>query len=170
MKKIFLAVIFLLIFSVCSAAKEFSLGKVELDMPYDKVIEICGQPTSIPGGYAQLVSNVIMYDDAVEIGFLGKNVRYIVTTIDNGWTTPAGVRVGMNLAEVVEIYGDDYEILRRAPGDIPKWMIESGKPYFDYNWSGTMYSWRRADKILSVVVDAENSVRIIRVMKILPEN
>lgn len=89
MRKIFLAAIFFILIStnICGAVErnEFSLGGIQLNLPYDDVIAMYGQPTSHPGGYAQLVSDVITYGDGVEIGFLGKKVRYVVTQKNNGW-------------------------------------------------------------------------------------
>lgn len=182
MRKIFIAatITVMLISNICAAMRlsEFNLGGVPLNMPYDDVIKIYGQPTEILNGYAQLVNKVIMYND-VEIGFLNKKVRYVVTTANNGWKTPAGVYVGMPLEEVIEIYGSDYTVTNRAQEDIPKFMRESGKRYFDYIWHGTKYSWSQVADIysyepgdvtfmLSVIVN-DNKVAAIKINQITPE-
>ncbi len=183
LKKFFIATVLTLalISSSCLAMKlsEFSLGGMSLNMTYDEVIKIYGQPTQILNGYSQLVSKVVTYGDNVEIGFLGNKVRYVVTKANNGWKTPAGVRVGMTLAEVLEIYGGGYTAQTRAPEDIPKWMRESCEPYFEYNWSGTKYSWAQvADAyayepgdvsfVLSVVVNNDR-VSAIELSQRTPE-
>ncbi len=183
MRKFFAAVILFaaMIPSICFAIKptDFLLGGVWLDEPYDYVIRGYGQPTSNPGGYAQLVSDVIMYGNDVEIGFLGKKVRYVVTTANNGWRTSAGVYVGMSLDEVLRIYGGNYEVQTRTPADIPEFMRESGKPYFSYKWTGTKYSWAQVSDnymykpgdttyIISVVVN-NNKVTGIELSQRTPE-
>ena len=87
---------------------EFSLGGLTPNNTYSDVIKMYGEPTRKLNGYSQMVSNVIMYGSNVEIGFLGDKIRYIVTTADNGWATPAGVHVGMYFDEVAKIYGADF--------------------------------------------------------------
>lgn len=184
MKKIFvMAVVFILTISeVCFAIgkNEFSLGGVYLNMPYDEVIKMYGQPTSIPGGYAQLVSNVIMYGDNVEIGFLGKEVRYIVTTANNNWKTPSGIYVGMPIDEVIRIYGNDYKTTTRSQADIYDWMKQSDKPYYDYKWCGMKYSWSRvADSYVEMpgdttfilsVIENGGKVTGIKISQMTPEH
>ena len=80
MKKIFIltALIAVMISSTCFAMRisDFSIGGISLNMPYNEVIRTYGQPTSHPGGWAQLVTDCIKYGNDVEIGFLGKKVRY----------------------------------------------------------------------------------------------
>ena len=171
-----------MIAEVCFAIgkDDFSLGGVQLNTPYDEVIKMYGQPTSTPGGYSQMVSNVIMYGDNVEIGFLGKKVRYVVTTADNAWRTPAGVYVGMSIDEIIRIYGDDYKTQTRSQADIPEWMIQSGKPYYAYKWQGTKYSWSRVAETYSEmpgdtsfvlsVVESGGKVTGIELHQITPEH
>ena len=183
MKKIFVIAILAaaILSNVCFAYTplEFSLGGLTLNNTYGDVIKMYGKPTTNPGGYSQMVSNVIMYGSNVEIGFLGEKIRYIVTTADNGWATPAGVYVGMNINEVIRIYGADFTMRERTFEDIPAFMRESGKPYFEYEWTGAKYSWSQvADVytytpgdtkfILSVVVN-DNKVSAIELNQSTPE-
>lgn len=183
MKKIFImTVVFILtVAEVCFAIgkNDFNLGGVYPNMSYDTVIKMYGQPTSIPGGYTQLVSNVIMYGDNVEIGFSGKKVRYIVTTANNGWKTPSGIHVGMSINEVIQICGNDYKTRTRSQNDIHDWMKQSGKPYYEYKWHGTKYSWSQvADfysyepgdtKLVLSVVENGGKVTGIEISQITPE-
>lgn len=174
MKKIFiLATLLTLIFSsVCLAAQplDFQLGGLTLKMPYSTVIKTYGEPTSRPGGWAQLISDVIKYGDNVEIGFLGKEIRYIVVTANNGWKTAAGVYVGMPINKVIEIYGDDFIIEERnAP-------LNPSEKYFYYKWSGTKYKWSKVIDsysdtryLFSVVVNNGN-VTAIELDQRTPEN
>ncbi|MBO4401710.1 MAG: hypothetical protein J5809_07675 [Selenomonadaceae bacterium] len=162
MKKLFLTVTLLVMLAanVCFAIEsdDFGLGDLWLNMPYAEVIESCGQPTSHPGGYAQLVTDVIKYGDDVEIGFLGKKVRYVAVTADNGWETPAGVCVGMSIGEVLEIYGEADEVVTLAK------PFDASGEYFYQKWSGTKMSWTHVSgnymyepgdtkEILSVIVN-----------------
>ena len=145
MKKILaVAVLIVAIFTnVCFAYTplEFTLGGLTLNNTYNDVIKMYGAPTRKLNGYSQMVSNVVMYGNNVEIGFLGDKIRYIVTTADNGWTTPAGVHVGMYFDEVAKIYGADFTMWERTFEDIPAFMRESNEPYFEYKWTGAKYSW-----------------------------
>lgn len=183
MKKFFVmtAVILLTVASTCSALgrNEFSLGGVYLDMPYSEVVAMYGQPTQHPGGYAQLVSDVIIYGNDVEIGFLGNKVRYVVTTANNGWRTPSGLCVGMSINDAIRLYGSDYKTQTRTAADIPDWMKDSDKPYYAYKWHGTKYSWSRtADTysyssgdtayVLSVVEDG-GKIIAIELSQLTPE-
>ena len=161
--------------NVCFALsrEDFKLGGLRLDMPYAEVIKIYGEPTSHPGGYAQLVSDVIKYGEDVEIGFLGKKVRYVAVTANNGWKTPAGVSVGMPVGEVVEIYGEADKVETRAK------PIDAGGKYFYQKWSGTKMSWSRVSEnyayepgdtteILSVIVNG-GAVTAIELSQRTPE-
>ncbi|MBQ6976437.1 MAG: hypothetical protein IJQ16_07800 [Selenomonadaceae bacterium] len=170
------AIAFLVIsMNICGAVErnEFALGGVRLNIPYDDVIKMYGQPTSHPGGYAQLVSDVITYN-GVEIGFLGKKVRYVVTTKNNGWETPSGVRVGMSIDDVIGIFGADYSTQIRNKSDIPKWMLNSDKKYFDYTWTGTRYTWKNfvSDELTLAlsVVETGGKVTAVIIHQFTPEN
>ncbi|MBR6013244.1 MAG: hypothetical protein IK062_05630 [Selenomonadaceae bacterium] len=177
MKKIFVSVILFLTMmsSVCFAIdkNDFSLGGIYLNMSQDEITKMYGQPTSRPGGWAQLVSDCIKYGDAVEIGLLGKKVRYVVVTANNGWKTFAGVHVGMSIDDVIKIYGGNYK-------------TESKSVRFDYqkqhlytNLNGTAYIWSRVSENfsynegdtkyrISVVVN-NNKVNAIVLDQITPE-
>ena len=171
MKKFFMAAVLTasILLNTCFAMNlsEFSLGGLQLNTAYNDVIKMYGEPTSKPGGWAQLVSDVIKYGDDIEIGFLGKKVRYIVTTANNGWKTPAGVYVGMPISKVIEIYGDDYKTVTREK------PINPNEKYFYYKWSGTKYSWSEpvdedTKYILSVIVN-DGKVTAIEISQSTPE-
>ena len=177
MKKILAVAIFaaLIIPNICLAMTraDFTLGGLSLNMPYNDVIRIYGEPTSKPGGWVQLVDDCIKYGNDVEIGFLNKKVRYVVTTANNSWKTAAGVYVGMNINDVIKLYGNDFTTeTRNAP-------LNPAKKYFFYKWSGTKYSWAEvADVytyapgdttyILSVIV-SNNKVSAIELNQSTPE-
>ena len=176
MKKIFALTIFLVLsaVNVCSALsiEEFNLGNVKLNMTYDEVVAMYGQPTSRLRGYSQLIHDVIIYGDSVEIAFMNGKVRHVVTTANNGWKTPSGIYVGMSIDKVIKIYGTDYTTYTRSADKIPDWMKKSDKPYYDYKWYGTRYTWSRVADIygyepgdinfyVSVVVNGEKVTGIV---------
>ena len=172
---ILIAIAFLVMSTnICGAVarNEFALGGVNLENSYDDVIKMYGQPTSHPGGYSQMVSDVITYN-GVEIGFLGKKVRYVVTTKNNGQTTPSGVRVGMSIDDVIGIYGTDYSTQVRNQSDIPKWMLESDKKYYEYTWTGTKYTWKNfVSNELTLglsVVETGGKVTAVQIQRFTPE-
>lgn len=181
MRKIFIAAIFFIMIStnICSAIEksEFSLGGITPDMTYNDVIARYGEPTEKLGGFAQLVHSVIRYGDSVEIGFIGRNdpeIKYVVVTKNNGWTTPSNIHVGMPIDDVIEIYGTDYSNRGRQQSDIPQWMIDSGKPYYEYHWTGNQYTWKyfinsELSYALSVVED-DGKVTAIKLSRLLPEH
>ena len=139
MKKIFaVAVLIVAIFSnVCFAYTplEFSLGGLSLNNTYSDVMRIYGTPTRNLGGYSQMVSKVIFYGSNVEIGFLGEKIRYIVTTADNGWATPAGVHVGMYFDEVAKITGFPfYHAFLSFKKELPNYGYEFKKLSLKEKW------------------------------------
>jgi len=177
MKKIFMLATLLvsMLSNICFAVgrNDFSLGGVYLNMPRSEVIEMYGPPTSRPGGWAQLVSDCIKYGNDVEIGFLGKNVRYVVVTADNGWKTAAGVRVGMSLDDVIKIYGRNYQTETKSVS------FDHQRQHLYTNLTGTAYIWSRVSENfmydrgdttyrISVVV-SNNKVNAIVLDQLTPE-
>ena len=177
MKKILAAAFILTTFvsGICFAIgrNEFVLGGVVLNMPYNAIVRMYGQPTSRPGGYAQLVSDVIKYGDDVEIGLLGNKVRYVVTTANNGWKTPSGVCVGMSIDEAIKICGRNYKKENRSTA------LNSDRKYFYANWIGTKYTWSMVSEnfsyepgdttyTLSVVVN-DKKITAVELNQVTPE-
>lgn len=177
MKKFFVSAILMvaMMSSICLAVgrNDFSLGGIYLDMPQGEIIKMYGQPTSRPGGWAQLVRDCIKYGDDVEIGLLGKKVRYVVVTANNGWKTSAGVHVGMSLNDVIKIYGKNYKTENKSV------KFAHQKEHLLTNLNGTAYIWSRVSENfmynpsdttyrISVVVDG-NKVNAIVIDQITPE-
>lgn len=177
MKKIFVSAILMLAMmsSVCFSIEknDFSLGGIYLDMSQDEITKIYGQPTSKPGGWAQLIRDCIKYGDDVEIGLLGKKVRYVVVTANNGWKTFAGVYVGMSLDDVIKIYGENYKTENKSV------RFDHQKKHLYTNLTGTAYIWSRISENfsynpgdtkyrISVVVN-NNKVNAILLDQITPE-
>ena len=132
----------LVISNVCFAVgkNDFSLGGIYLNMPQNQVYNMYGQPTSRPGGWAQLVTDCVRYGNDVEIGFLGKNVRYVVVTANNGWKTSAGVYVGMSVNDVINIYGKNYTTENKTV------KFAHQKEHLFTNLNGTAYIWSRVSE------------------------
>ena len=184
MKKFFALTIFLVLSAanVCNALSlaEFSLGGVCLNMPYDDVIKMYGQPMSRLRGYSQLIHDVIIYGDSVEIAFMNGKVRHVVTSANNGWKMPSGIYVGMPIDKVIKIYGTAYETYTRSQDDIADWMKKSGNLYYADKWYGTRYTWSRVADIygyepgdisfyVSVIVNGEK-VTAIKIGQLTPEH
>lgn len=179
MKKIFVSAILMLAMmsSVCFAIEknDFSLGGIFLDMPQNEIIKMYGQPTSRPGGWAQLVQDCIKYGDDVEIGLLGKKVRYVVVTANNGWKTSAGVHVEMAIDDVIKIYGKNYKTENRSV------RFDHQKKHLYTNLIGRAYIWTQVSENfsyskgdttyrISVVVNVNgNKVNAIVIDQITPE-
>ena len=146
MKKFFMlaTLVLTMLSSVCFAVgrNDFSLGGIYLEMPKAEVIKMYGQPTSRPGGWAQLVRDCIRYGNDVEIGFLN-GVRYVVVTANNGWKTSAGVYVGMSLNDVIKIYGKNYTTENKTV------KFAHHKEHLLTNLNGTAYIWSRVSENFS---------------------
>lgn len=180
MKKIFLTAILMLAMmsNICFAIdkNDFNLGGIYLNMPQDEITKIYGQPTSRPGGWAQLVSDCIKYGDDVEIGLLGKKVRYVVVTKNNGWKTSAGVHIGMTIDDVIKIYGGNYKTADKSV------KFEHQKEHLYTNLTGTAYIWTQTGENfaysagdtkyrISVIVNVNgNKVNAIVLDQITPES
>ena len=123
--------------------EDILLGGIRPRMTYQEIIDRYGPPTREERGYAQLVHRVIYYGDSVEIGFTGRNADgkalYVTVTGDNGWRTPTGIYVGMQLEEAIEICGHDYRMITpppRRPAD------SRNSPFYDMRWDGVKYEYR----------------------------
>ena len=123
-----LIVIFLTLFclsSICESTssnkflEELSLGGVRLNMSYKDVIAMYGEPTHMKKGHGQLVRYEIFYGNSIEIHIdksaEGKVIG-IISTANNGWSTPSGLHVGMPMPQdlVKRIFGHPVSI---APGN-----------------------------------------------------
>ena len=115
---------------------DISLGGIYLGMPYEDVIDQYGPPTREEKGGYQLLRKVIFYGDSIEIGFLGKKVRYVTSMMNNGWHTPAGIHAGMNLSEAIDVYGTDY----KAQYPYSKRRQDHKRFYFE-KWNGIRYAY-----------------------------
>ena len=87
---------------------EFSLGGISPEMTVNEVLDIYGSPTSIDnkgdlvydyGGTVKIFFWKNCYKDSNEY-----EVQSVTTTANNGFATPAGLRVGMSYSEMVALY------------------------------------------------------------------
>lgn len=178
MKKIFVSAVLILAMmsSVCFAIdkNDFSLGGIYLNMPQSEITRMYGQPTSRPGGWAQLVTDCIRYGNDVEIGLLNKKVRYVVVTANNGWKTAAGVHVGMAIDDVIEIYGNNYKTSDKSV------RFDHQKEHLYTNLAGRAYTWTQVSENFTytkgdttyriAVIISGNKVNAIVLDQITPEN
>lgn len=87
---------------------EFSLGGVRPEMTVNHVLDMYGLPTSIEnkgnlvydyGGTVKIFFWKNFYKDSNEY-----EVQSVTTTANNGFATPAGLRVGMSYSEMVALF------------------------------------------------------------------
>ena len=81
---------------------ELCLGGITIDMPYQSVVKMYGEPQ---WKYGNPNNGIAMYGDTVRIGFDKNIVTYVLVMADNGWKTPKGISVGMTLDDVYKAYG-----------------------------------------------------------------
>ena len=85
-------------------ANDVSLGGIQPRMSLDYVREIYGEMHDTATHYDK---NALGYGDSVKIipAANGTSVKSVIVNANNGWATPAGITVGMNIDEVTKIYG-----------------------------------------------------------------
>ena len=140
MKKIFLAImlsVFALVGnSICSAKmpiSEMYLGGITLGTSYNEIVRIYGKPTTAeysteaaPTDDSNAPFAHYKYCSSVDIYVIGKKIRGITVTENNGWKTPSGIAVDSNISDVLDLYGNpDY--------------TESGNFKTAYCYFGEMY-------------------------------
>lgn len=84
--------------------QDISLGTIEPGMSLDYVREIYGPMKRMESHY---IDYVLGYGDSVKIVPTadGQSVKSIIVKANNGWATPAGVTVGMDVSILQKIYG-----------------------------------------------------------------
>ena len=97
----------------CSAAmarNEMYLGGLTFGSSTHQLFRMYGFPTKTEGGIEQLYD--CQYGDSVKIGYNAYDNKIFKITVkeNNGWTTPAGLAVGMTIDKAIELYGNaDFE-------------------------------------------------------------
>lgn len=133
---IIMSLTFVFLSGICGATNtnrflnELSLGGIRLGMTYKDVVAIYGNPTRIEKGTSQLVRYKLFYGNSIEIHIgmsAGEKVIGIISTANNGWSTPSGLHVGMPMPRglVEEIFGQPISI---EPGNI-------NRPWTEYLYS-----------------------------------
>ena len=98
--------------SVCGAegvdwlgTDDISLGGVQPHMSLEYVESVYGPMSQAKAHY---VDHVFAYGDTVKIVPTtdGTSVKSVIVKGNNGWATPAGVTVGMDVSILKKIYGD----------------------------------------------------------------
>ena len=118
-KKIFIAAIVSLLFIVgnqvnAMPASEMYLGGFTASYrggndiaaaSYSEMVKVYGQPVQDEGHAED--NYTCRYGNSVRIGYSGYNneISLITVTADNGWKTPSGLTVGMNISRATELYG-----------------------------------------------------------------
>lgn len=86
-------------------AQDVSLGGVQPHMSLDYVQSVYGEMGQAKAHY---VDHVFAYGDSVKIVPTadGTSVKSIIVKANNGWATPAGVTVGMDVSILKKLYGE----------------------------------------------------------------
>ena len=95
--------------SFCSASmprNEMFLGGLTFGSPTAQILRMYGAPDKTEGGIEHLYS--CRYGDSVKLSYNAhiNKIFEVIVTENNGWTTPAGLSVGMTFDKAVELYGD----------------------------------------------------------------
>ena len=111
LKKIFIAAVIFLVagqFGICNAAmprNQMFLGGFTFGSRYSEMIKMYGEPIQVSDHVED--NYTCRYGDSVAIGYnkFSNKIQSITVTANNGWTTPEGLAVGMNISRATELYG-----------------------------------------------------------------
>ena len=87
------------------SSEDVSVGWIQPGMSMDQVRSIYGPLKETTTHYDK---HALGYGDTVKIipSPDGATVKSVLVEGNNGWATPSGIKVGMNIDEVTKIYGD----------------------------------------------------------------
>ena len=80
------------------------------DESFSAMVRVYGQPTR--NEHALEVTYVAHYGNTVEVSYsnYSDKIQSIEVTANNGWKTPSGLAVGMNISRALDMYGEpDYK-------------------------------------------------------------
>lgn len=131
----------------CSArtlsVSEMYVGGVTFFSDYKKIY---GRPTRVDNPDSGFRTEY--YGDSVEISYGEGIVSSITVTANNGWATPAGIRVGSNIDSAVKAYGNPFA---------HKYKNQTAV----YAWKGRIIGWGgRESEAYLVVTFNKNGGRI----------
>jgi len=162
MKKILTAIIlsaFLLLGnSFCNAAmprNEMYLGGLTFGSSTAQMFRMYGNPTKTEGGVEFLYD--CTYGKSVKISYAADiNKIFKITVLDNnGWTTPAGLAVGMTIDKAVELYGNaDFEKFANGKA-VYAYFHNNGK---ENDFGFIIFVDNETDKILAMEITGNNSM------------
>ena len=98
--------------NLCGAMpyREMFLGGFTVGSSYPEMVRAYGQPVRDKSHAEDNYS--CHYGNSVEIGYNGTSnkIQHITVTANNGWKTPSGLAVGMNISDALDMYGEpDYK-------------------------------------------------------------
>ena len=95
--------------------ERMALGGIHVGDTMENVKSILGAPDSQETGYSQMSENkfaIWKYGDSASIHFFEHNGEYYVQIVkadaDNGFSTPDGIKVGMDEKALKKAYGEPY--------------------------------------------------------------
>ena len=115
LKKFFIAAMLTILLAAenfCAAMpySEMYLGGFTVGSSYSAMVRMYGQPTQDEHVIEDICN--ARYGNTVEISYsnYSKKIQSIEVTANNGWKTPSGLAVGMNISRALDMYGEpDYK-------------------------------------------------------------
>lgn len=116
-RKIFVALIFILAAfvggnlvtkNICSASmpyNEMSLGGITYESTYSDLIRTYGRPTYQNPGVEHEAECHYGNDVKIFYNSFQNKINTVIVTANNGWATPRGLTVGMNISTALDLYG-----------------------------------------------------------------
>ena len=149
------------------ATEEIALGGIPAGGSFEYMKSVYGEPESLQKreSYYQY-----RYGDSVLVFVLGDKVMSIKTTADNGFATPAGITVGMNISQAEKVYGKPDTILK-----YPTYPVAGETMYHFTHLAGTHYSRGKLikdeDYTLTFITDAKTGIiKTIRIWENIGED
>ena len=138
------------------ATEEIALGGIPAGGSFEYMKSVYGEPerNTEKGSHYQY-----RYGDSVFLFVLGDKVMSIKVTADNGFATPAGIAVGMNISDAVKAYGNpDFSAKN------PKNPNASEMMYHFSHLAGTHYSRGKLvkDEDYRLIIITDSKTRTIK--------
>lgn len=88
---------------------ELSLGGITPQSSRSDTMRAYGAPTA-----KKRWDNEWYYGDSIVISFVEGTAYSVTSTANNGWATPAGLTVGMNVSTALKLYGDPDKSVKKG--------------------------------------------------------
>ena len=128
------------------ASERVALGGIQVGATIDYVKSIYGEPSRIESAYVGMLDETITthhYGETLSIAYdEQRRVHGIRSTGNNGFATPDGVSVGMDVSVLQKVYGKSDDVV---PSKTTRYYAMKGVPYigirFDFNAGKITQIW-----------------------------